>query len=149
MNALQDKGVQAALVLAAVALAGLVALGIAWSGVAATLLPEVQMPYLVSGAIGGVALAGTAMAVLGTHLERRNSAWDRAVLDDIIGMATAIAEDLPLAVGHGVDLVRNGPTLHRPDCRVIRTKDVERVGRWEDTSRLRACRICKPEVGRG
>lgn len=95
---LSDRGVQAALVLLAVAAAGLAGLGLAWSGVAATLFPQLQMPFLVSGAIGGVALAGTAMAVLATHLERRSAATERAQLDAIIGTATYLTEDLQVAL---------------------------------------------------
>jgi hypothetical protein len=86
------------MVLAAVAAAGLAGVGLAWSGAAATLLPQVQLPYLVSGAVGGIALAGAALAVLATHLERRSSAADRTQVDAVIRAAVAIAEDLPAAL---------------------------------------------------
>ena len=93
--ALADRGIQAALVLVAVAAAGLIGLGVAWSGVAATLEAQFQMPYLISGAIGGVAVAGTALAILGTHLERRRSAGDRADTENLIRVAAEIADTLP------------------------------------------------------
>ena len=96
--ALADRGIQAVLVLVAVAAAGLIGLGLAWSGVAATLDAQFQMPYLISGAIGGIAVAGTALAILGTHLERRRSAGDRADTETLIRVAAEIADTLPAAL---------------------------------------------------
>lgn len=94
-----DKGLQAVLVLAAVAAAGLAGLGIAWNGVAATLFPQLQLPFIVSGGLGGVAVAGASLSLLATHLERRSSASDRARMEAIIAAATAVADELPAALG--------------------------------------------------
>lgn len=93
-----DKGLQAVLVLVAVAVAGLAGLGIAWDGVAATLFPSLQMPFIVSGGFGGIAIVGTALSLLAVHLERRSSASDRAQLETIIGAAAAVADELPGAL---------------------------------------------------
>lgn len=92
--ALADRGVRAALVLVAVAAAGLAGLGLAWRGAAATLGVWVQMPFVVSGAVGGVALAGCFLALLGVHLERRAAARERLVLESAIASAAETAETL-------------------------------------------------------
>lgn len=90
-----DKGLQAVMVLVAVAAAGLAGLGIAWDGVAATLFPQLQMPFIVSGGFGGIAIVGAALALLAVHLERRSAAGDRAQLETIISSAAVVAEELP------------------------------------------------------
>jgi hypothetical protein len=90
-----DRGVQAGLVLVAGAAAGFAVLGLAWSGVAAKLFVSLQMPYVVSGAIGGIALAGTCLAVVAVHYERRTAAADRAELEDVLSIIGDIAEVLP------------------------------------------------------
>ena len=142
---LSDRGVQAAIVLALVAMAGFAGLGLAWSGVASTLLAPIQMPFIVSGAIGGVAIAGTALALLATHLERRSSASDRAQFEVIIEAATGIAEDLAgVAARESAGLVRNGLTIHRRDCWVIKNRQVDALGPRVQTTGLRACGVCRP-----
>lgn len=95
---LSDRGVQAILVLVAAAAAGLAGLGIAWSGAAATLFPQIQMPYIVSGAFGGIAVTGTALAVLAIHVERRRCAAERAHMETLIASAAGISEDLIAAI---------------------------------------------------
>lgn len=95
---LTDRGVQAALVFAAIAAAGFAGLGIAWHGASATLGVYNQMPFVVSGGIGGIALAGTFLGLLAVHSERRAAATDRLWLEDAISSATEIAETLPAAV---------------------------------------------------
>jgi hypothetical protein len=94
-RALADRGVRAALVLAAVAAAGLAGLGLAWRGAAATLGVWVQMPFVVSGAIGGAALAGCFLGLLGVHLERRAAASERSLLEAALASAAEISETLP------------------------------------------------------
>ena len=93
-----DRGVQAGLVLVAAAAAGVAVLGLAWSGVAAKLVVSLQIPYVVSGAIGGLAVAGASLAILAVHMERRRSAEDRAELDDVIGVFGDVVDALPTVV---------------------------------------------------
>lgn len=96
--ALTERWIQAALVFGGAALAGFAGLGLAWHGASSTLAVYVQMPFLVSGGIGGLALAGTFSGLLAVHGERRAGASDRLWLEEAIESATEIAESLPAAV---------------------------------------------------
>jgi hypothetical protein len=95
---LSDRGVQAALIICAVAAAGFAGLGMAWHGASATLDVYTQMPFIVSGGFGGVALAGTFLGLLAVHTERRAAAVERLWLEDAIASATEISESLPAAL---------------------------------------------------
>ena len=74
---LRDPRVSTTLVLAvAVVLGfGLVALG--YRGAAALTFVPFQVPFLVSGAILGIALVGSGLALLSVHLERTEAAEER------------------------------------------------------------------------
>ena len=65
-------------VLTALVVAGLVGIGVAWRGLAASLIVAIQLPYLVSGAMGGIALIGFALALISIQATRRNEAVERA-----------------------------------------------------------------------
>ena len=95
LAALGDRGVQATVVLVAAGAGGFVALGLSWSGVAARLDAGLQLPFLVSGAFAGVALAGCFLAIAGVHLDRRRSATERYYLDVVIREVAHLSDALP------------------------------------------------------
>ena len=74
---LRDPRVSTTLVLGSIVIAGLLLLAQGWRGVAATLVVPYQVPYLVSGAIVGIACAGTGLALLRVHLDRTEAAQER------------------------------------------------------------------------
>lgn len=74
---LRDPRVSTTLVLAGVVLAGLLLLSQGWRGTAATLFVPYQVPYLVSGAITGVACAGAGLVLLKVHIDRTEAAQER------------------------------------------------------------------------
>lgn len=76
-NALRDPRVSVTLVLAATVVVGLVAVGAGYRGAAALLLVPLQVPYLVSGGIAGVAAVGAGLALLVVHLDRAEAAQER------------------------------------------------------------------------
>lgn len=78
--------------LVAMAVAGAVGLAVAWRGVAGTLDVWVQVPFLASGAVGGVALAGAAIGLLSVHTERQSAADERDALDNLVHEAADLAE---------------------------------------------------------
>ncbi|MHB8452641.1 MAG: hypothetical protein ACYDAQ_19625 [Mycobacteriales bacterium] len=84
--------VRPAWVLAGVVLAGLVAIAIGWRGAAATLYVGLQLPFVLSAVFGGIALVGTGAALFNIHSERRAAAARRAVLDDLVRDAAALAD---------------------------------------------------------
>ncbi len=74
---LRDPKVTTSLVLAAVVLAGFGLLGAGYRGAAALLFVPFQVPYLVSGAVVGLALVGAGLALLIVHLDRTEAAEER------------------------------------------------------------------------
>src|SRR5205823_2802726 len=64
-------GAGPAVVFAAIVLAGLVAFGLAWRGAAAEMLVARQLPWLVSGGLGGLGLVATGSTLLAIHHRRR------------------------------------------------------------------------------
>lgn len=78
MRLRRDPFVTSMVVLTALVVAGLVGIGVAWRGVAASLIVAIQMPYLVSGALGGLALIGFAAALVAIQATRRSEARERA-----------------------------------------------------------------------
>jgi len=91
-DALRDPGLRAIGVLIALAAGGLVALVLAWRGVAATLDVWIQLPFVMSGVFGGVALTGAALAVLTIHLGRRSAAEERDLLEELVEAFSELAE---------------------------------------------------------
>ncbi len=77
------------LVLAAIALAGLVSVAVAWESLADSLLVSVQLPYAVSGALGGLALLGFALGLIAIQAARRAAANER---EQFRRLATAAAD---------------------------------------------------------
>lgn len=76
-NALRDPRVSVTLVLAAAVLGGLALIGLGYRGAAALLLVPLQLPYLVSGGVVGLAAVGAGLALLVVHLDRTEAAQER------------------------------------------------------------------------
>lgn len=74
-----DSAGRAAVVLALSTLAGGVAIAVAWHEVALTLAVALELPWLVSGGIVGLAAVAASVALLGTHLDRRHAATNQAM----------------------------------------------------------------------
>ena len=121
-----------------------------------------QIPYLVSGGIGGVLLAVVGAYFLGTEELRKDSGrLDRlermveelhgALLEQADG-ATAAADELS---GNGAGVTRSTPekvyavaggqTFHAEGCSVLAGKDAESISADDARARdLRPCRVCEP-----
>ena len=74
---LRDPRVTTTLVLASVVLLGFGLLGAGYRGAAALLFVPFQVPFLVSGAVVGLAFVGTGLALLIVHLDRTEAAEER------------------------------------------------------------------------
>ena len=74
---LRDPRVSINLILGLVCLAGLAALTAGWRGVAATVFVPTQVPFLLSGSVGGLAVIGAGLALLAVHLQRVEAAQER------------------------------------------------------------------------
>jgi hypothetical protein len=90
----RDPGIQAIVVLFLLAVAGFVMLALAWRGGARTPYVPLQLPWMVSGGMAGLALLGMALGAWSIHLGRRDDAEHRAQVDDLVREAAVLAEDL-------------------------------------------------------
>ena len=105
---LRDPSNQSIVVLALIAVAGCVMWGLAWRGVARTVYVPLQLPWLVSGGIAGLALLGLALAGWSIHLGRRQDAVHRAAVEDLVRTGATLAEEIrrgqrPLPGGRRLD----------------------------------------------
>ena len=146
--------------------AGILLILIGYLGVSREALVAKQLPYLISGGIGGIALVGIGAVFLGTEDIRRDSGrLDRleamvielhAVLlsraDAPAVEAFSAAPDSSTAQRNGqaaaiVVALPVGQSFHRPDCVMMQGKDNARQVSADDVSErgLKACRLCEPE----
>ncbi|HVA61546.1 MAG TPA: hypothetical protein VNG13_13565 [Mycobacteriales bacterium] len=147
--ALADPGIRAALVLLGIVLAGFTGIALAWRGVAATLYVSIQFPFLVSAGLGGAALVAAGLALLTTHLQRREAAARRVEIDTIVRTTGLLAEALRRR--HTTSRatpgrVRLGSTLHEATCRLVAARDdaTAVTGAQAVAAELRSCRVCQP-----
>ena len=74
---------------------GFVAIFLAYRGVARAVNVAVQLPYIVSGGVGGVALILTGAGIIGIQSSRYWSARERQWLDVIASRSADVMEKLP------------------------------------------------------
>lgn len=82
------------LVLFLLALASVVMFVLSWRGGARTVYVPLQLPWLISGGLGGLALLGMAMGAWSIHLGRRQDALHRAAAEDLTRVGAELAERL-------------------------------------------------------
>lgn len=136
---------------------GALVLLIGWFGVSREALPAKQIPYLVSGGIGGIFLAVLGAYFLGTQ-EMRN---DSGRLDRLEHMVEELHRALlrrpdaptPAAASTNGDraparrviAVAEGELFHRLDCTLVADKDGEAITPAAARKRgLRPCPVCTP-----
>jgi hypothetical protein len=85
-----DPWLASVLVGLALAASGLGLLGFAWRGAARSLLVSEQLPFIASGAIGGVAIVGFACGYLAVQARRRLEARDRQDFERVLAAATEL-----------------------------------------------------------
>lgn len=131
---------------------GVVALVVAWVGVSDEIFVARQVPYIVSGGLGGVALIVLAGVLLGTHdLYRYADRLDRLEqkVDDIHRMLVVAWDDGagPSTVGDAsvVAVLPRGSSYHRPDCVAVQGKSVDHLPTQEAArAGLSPCKLCEP-----
>ena len=97
-RSLRIPAVTITIVLGAVVVVGLELLGLGWRGVAAEVYAPIQLPYVVSGSMLGIALIGTGLRLLSIHIDRVEAATERRQLAAVQRQALAM-----LAPSRGVD----------------------------------------------
>jgi hypothetical protein len=138
---------------------------IGYLGVSREAIVAKQIPYLVSGGIGGVLLAVVGAYFLGTEELRKDSGrLDRLerMVAELHGALLERVDDPPSAggpdtapSGNGAGVTRSTPdrvlalaggqTFHLASCQVVAGKDAEELSADEACRRdLRPCRVCQP-----
>ena len=79
-----DPIMASALVAAVLVVTGFAAMVLGWRGAAATLEVPVQVPYLVSGGVGGLALLIAAATIVDVQVGRHLAARERASLEAVV-----------------------------------------------------------------
>lgn len=135
-------------------LAGFVAIALGWMGMARSATEDQQLPYIVSGGMGGVGLITFGVGVLLVAQIRTERQRLMTVLEVLaIGLSKATGGEpvSPEAGGGGErppgTLVVAGPsTFHRPECRLIQGKPgLDRLTiQVAQSSGLSPCRVCDP-----
>lgn len=127
--------------------AGFVLIVLGWNGAASTACVDCQLPFLISGGLGGLALVVVGGTLALVHEIRRVGAALTRSLDEALrarpGMSTSRSSAPPEA---GEALVVAGGTVHRPDCRIIEGEpDLPATTPAAATrAGLEPCRVCQP-----
>lgn len=144
---------------------GLLGLGgllvfLAWNGAAGVggIRPGIdytqgQIPFLISGGIGGLVLVVAGLALLVVHTVRRDMIELVTKLDEVVD---AIHELRNTGVGGaalgagGTQVVAGRTTYHRADCRLVEGRtDLQLLAPAAAREQgLAACRICDPQPDR-
>jgi hypothetical protein len=138
---------------------GVIAIAIGYFGVSRESLVAKQLPYLISGGIGGIALVGAGAALVATEdLRRFRTRLDR--LETMVGDLHSVLlsrADAPspngqrpaaAALSTGLVALPTGRSFHRVDCAMVEGKaDVAAVTPAAARRRhLEPCRLCEPEL---
>lgn len=91
---LRDPALPGLLLMAALALAGFGAFAYAWYRSAGTVYVALQLPEVISGGIGGIALVGLGVALFDLQTARAQEAKEKKLTDDVVD---EIAELVSLA----------------------------------------------------
>jgi hypothetical protein len=124
---------------------GVLLLVLGWYGVSGESLTAKQLPYLVSGGLGGIALIVLAAALLTTQdVQRQLERLDR--VEQRVGtLYDLLVEELVPAALDGADVVRvtGGTTYHRPTCPLVAGKETAPLGP-ADRLAVAPCDVCGP-----
>ena len=131
--------------------AGFVAIVLGWIGMSRSAAMDEQLPFIVSGGMGGIGLIAFGVGILlvaQIRTERQNLT---AVLEIMARAVAKVTGGGPLAEEEGGPpadtLVVAGPsTFHKPDCKLVRRKPgLDRLTiRVARSTGLSPCRVCDP-----
>ena len=81
---LRDPALPGLLIMMAIAIGGGIGLYFGWRGVARTIHVPLQIPELVSGGLGGIALVGLGLTLFDLQMTRRDQARERRQHADLL-----------------------------------------------------------------
>lgn len=125
---------------------GLAAIVIGYFGVSGTIHVGLQIPYVVSGGLLGLALVVAGSALLVLHWQGRQTRLLLRLLEEVntVPRPEPVESDGPSA--NGMVLVAKGArTFHEADCLLVKDKQTSRMRPRTAVSRgLTPCRVCEP-----
>lgn len=131
--------------------AGTVALVAGWFGVSREALVARQVPYFLSGGLGGLAAVVVGVGLTVVHdMRRAGERLDRLdeKLTDLhrVLLVEAGSESVPDGQDGPVLVVPGGQRFHTPECPVVRDKDgrEELTRRQADLRGYVPCGLCEP-----
>lgn len=134
---------------------GVLVIILGWYGISGQALVAKQLPYLISGGLGGVALVGIGAALIGTEWLRREATRVER-LEEMVAELRDVLLAYPEAAAPAESLngsaapvaIPTGSTYHSPGCAMVRNKPgVEPVTARSIRQRsLSPCRICEPAL---
>lgn len=92
MTVVTDPWCRSVMLAGALVTAGFIAIVIGWAGLAGTLSLPTQVSFAVSGGLGGIALAGTGLALLDVQRRRYEAAEDQRDLARFAAELTDLAQ---------------------------------------------------------
>jgi hypothetical protein len=123
---------------------GLAGIVLGYLGVAGTLHVGLQLPYLVSGALLGLALVVVGSALLVVHALGRQSRLLRRLLEET-------RRGQPSGDGRAPEMVlvaKGARRFHRPECLLVQGKGGRRMKPHTASAQgLEPCRVCDPVPG--
>lgn len=123
---------------------GLAAIVLGYYGASGTLHVGLQMPYLLSGGLLGLALVLFGCALLVVHALNRQA----RLLERLLAQRSAPAPPPPAEPANGLVVVPPGASMfHRPSCSLVEGKTARRLKIATARRRgLAACPLCDPVV---
>jgi hypothetical protein len=136
-------------------LAGLFLIFLGWNGAASYDREPAQIPYVVSGGLGGLALVVIGASLLVVQSQRADRAAMQASIEDLraaIERAGGVAGDTGMSTAAAAsrvpagEVVAGASSYHRPDCKLVEgQRGVAAMTLSAAISRgLDACRVCAP-----
>lgn len=144
-------------------LVGLLVIFLAWNSAAGVNppVPAAQLPYLISGGCGGLAIVAAGLVMLRTVEARKDARRLERLLDEVLlELRERAAMQMPAARAPALAAVPDPPaatpetvlagagSYHREDCRLVTGRsDLQPMpGHLAEQRGLAPCRICHPGV---
>lgn len=130
---------------------GVLLIVLGWNGAASWDRVASQVPYIISGGIGGIALAGAGLTLIVVHSLRRDLLQLGLKLDRIVDAVqelhgTAAVGPTAVPEDDGLRVVAGRTTYHAQTCHLVEGRDDLQVMSPEAARDrgLAPCRICNP-----
>ncbi|MDX6200420.1 MAG: hypothetical protein QOJ79_3571 [Actinomycetota bacterium] len=130
----------------AIIFVGFVGILVGWNGTAGNLVLAAQIPYIVSGGLGGVALVIVGAALMVTQNARQDRQRLEGVLMQLVEAQQGTGSGVVPSDVDGL-FAAGTASYHVPGCRLVDGREeVTYVTAAEAAARdLKPCRVCQPE----